>query len=462
MRLRRTLALLAAVTSLGPVTVVSGCEPARLPPRGQVVLHLDTDAPLLRGGPLDPAPLFDRILVEIYEPGAAEPCDGCVRELAADADAMRGGRLSFGFLPPAPRLLGYTARLRLFRSAGRGTPRPESSIELVGYLPAVAEEGVTTLTATFRTEDVGSPRGSLDAPITFDRGARPVSLEGTWPGATVTPCTKEPPDGAVCVTGGAFFMGDPRVPTDEPRTGGAREHLVTLSPFFLDAREITVADVRASGLATLDARGRAIDPLDDARDEFSGACDYTTDVGPWEALPVVCVSWQLARRYCQARGGDLPTEAQLERVAGARGTSLAPWGAREPSCEEAVVARRLPCGDDAGTRDPFGLERRLLPEPAGTGPLDRVELPGGTILDLGANVSEWARDAFQRDDEPCWAEAHLVDPWCDAAATVRSTKGGNLDRLPVDFAQQRRGEGARDSTFHSPRVGFRCAYPAAP
>lgn len=437
------------ITALVSALALGACEDT-LPPEGQVVLHLDTDAPVAPSGDLaEPVALFDRVLVEIFPPGEDEPCGGCTRELPLDASLMRRSRFSFGFLP-RPREQGFRARLRMFRSAGRATPRPESTIELVGYLPAVGEDGITVLTATFRADDVGRPRGTLAQPIVFDRGAPSPSLEGTWPGARVEPCAGEPPPGAVCVPGGAFFMGDPRVTVDRGSVSGAKEHLVALSPYFLDAHEVTVGELRASGLAERDSRGRLVDPVDDWNDELAGKCVYTSEPGAYEDRPVTCVSWALAAKLCAARGGALPTEAELEYVASRRGTRLAPWGDRDPACGEAVVS---PCASE----DAPAIGARTLPSRAGSGALDRIAMAGGEIVDLGANVREWTRDAFARDDEPCWSAALLVDPSCVAPARAeRSTKGGDFAAVPVDYAQARR---ATDASFKLETVGFRCAYP---
>lgn len=445
------------ITALATALALGACDDT-LPPQGQVVLHLDTDAPVAATEDLGiPVALFDRVLVEIFPPGETVPCAECTRELVLDASMMHASRFSFGFVP-RPREQGWRARLRMFRSAGRATPRPESTIELVGYLPAVGEDGVTVLTATFHTDDVGRPRGTLAQPIIFDRGAPSPSAEGTWPAARVEPCTGEPPAGALCVPGGAFFMGDPRVTVDRESIGGAKEHLVVLAPYFLDAHEVTVGEMRASGLVARDSRGRVIDPVDDWDDDLGGTCIYTSEPGAYEGHPVTCVSWTLASKLCEARGGTLPTEAQLEYVASRRGTQLAPWGDRDPSCREAVVARGgPPDGAACDARDPLTLGSRRLPSRAGTGTLDRVAMPAGEIVDLGANVREWTRDAFARDDEPCWRDALLRDPVClDPARKERSTKGGDFAGVPVDYAQARR---ANDASFQLETVGFRCAYP---
>jgi formylglycine-generating enzyme required for sulfatase activity len=450
--------------TIAALSLLLGCRDDTLPPLGQVLVYLDTDAPVRVTSSLrEPAPLFDRVLVEIFPPGSVTPCAECRRELALDADKLEAKSFSFGFIPPA-RVLGYRMRVVLFRGAGLPARR-ESSIELVGFLPAVREEGITEITATLRVQDVGTVRGTLEAPILFDSGAPAVSAAGTWPGAAVKPCTGASPPGAVCVPGGAFFMGDPRVTVVGPLAGGRRERLAVVSPFHLDAHEVTVGELRASKLAVADSRGRVTDPVDDSADEIGGQCDYTAAPGANEELPVVCVSAALAQRFCAARGGDLPTEAELEVVASQRGTTLLPWGSRDPTCSEAAVARSSGANDggaggascsDAG---PLTLGIRTLPARPGSGTLDRVVLEGGTIVDLGANVSERTRDAFQPDDGACWSAALVFDPRCDDdTAKYRSAKGGNLVDVPVELAQARSAVG---STYQPPTLGFRCAYRGA-
>lgn len=441
--------LVRAAALGGLVTVASlACED-RLPPQGQVLVYLDTDAPVAAASSDLGAPLFDRVLVELFAPGESEPCPDCRRELVVDAEKMRARRFSFGFVP-RPRVVGYRAHLILYRSAGGLGPRPASSIALVGYLPAVAEDGIKEVTARFRTDDVGKPRGTMEAPIIFDAGAPGESAVGSWEGARIIDCEGEPPAGSVCVPGGAFFMGDPRVTIDESVTAGAHEHLAVLPPFFLDRREVTVADIRASKLAKLDSRGRALDPIDDLSDELAGRCVYSAAPGPNEDLPVTCVTWELASRYCRAKGGELPSEAELEIVASTRGTTLLPWGDREPACGEAHISG---CAD-AGR---FDLGDRVLPWPPGTGTLDRSVLLGGEVVDLAANVAEWTRDVFQLDDGPCWSASILKPPGCADGDGPRSVKGGDFTARRIPFAQARRGV---DPTFQPPEIGFRCSYPA--
>src|SRR6202044_847618 len=127
--------------------------------------------------------------------------------------------------------------------------------------------------------------------------------------AVRTSCVGTPPDGQVCIPGGAFWMGGGLL-----QGGGetdAIERIVVLSPFFLSAHEVTVSELRAG---KLDMTQIASWSGSLSGDESSDWCTITTSPGPHESLPANCITWQGARDYCLAMGGDLPTEAQLEYV----------------------------------------------------------------------------------------------------------------------------------------------------
>lgn len=458
-----------------------------LPPLGQVLLYVDTDAPLppppgTTRHPDEPAPLFDRMRIDVFPPGARKPCASCSREFGLDREQVEQHHNSFA-VTPTPGRTGYVARLRLFRrSAVRtGEPPPVSTIDSYVALPRVEQEGRVEVTARLLVDDLGTTQGSLESPVEPEPGKLP-SLVGSWPAAARVPCRGKPRAGEACVPGGAFWMGNPLLGVAEDGSDASLTRLVTLSPFFVDLHETTVADFRATGLATLDEQGaHAQDPLEGARANRTLAqegkvpltpsdkpyyCDYAATVDADEtepeALALNCVTWQTARQYCVARGADLPTSAQYEYIAGALESKTYVWGNEGSGLRCADVSLdRSGVGyfydGSRGTCRPQGEAGG--PQPPGSGRLDRLALGEREVVDLAGNVSEWMLDDWNRPSEPCWSgHALMHDPLCmglGADGDLRTTMGGSWITLPVPAASAF----GRDPHQPVPWIGFRCARP---
>lgn len=437
----------AALLVLG--WLVLGCT-SELPPTGQVLLFVTTDAPLPSS--LDGAPgLFDRLRIDIYPSGADEPCTGCTRAFPVERDEVDRGDASVG-IAPEPNESGARARVRLYRSGGTisGEPRPGSTLEAVVAIPEVGDEGVVEVTVTLLTDSVGAPVGSLARPVTPEPGRPAAGLVGTWPGAETVACTTAPAADQVCVPGGAFWMGDPRLDLSAVEDiDGALERLVVLSPFLLDRTEVTVAAFRGSGLAYPLVPGGPSDNPHEADTGIEG-CTYTSAPGENDGRPTSCVSWDLASQYCASVGKVLPTEAQLEMAESNGGLSTFPWGEDAPRCEDAVFAREDECASLGGGAAVVG-----------SGARDRVRFGEGEAVDLAGNVSEWARDAWNREDEPCWGTGLFVDPVCEAWSLVdpmgRTIRGGHYEALELDLRAAVRTRVFNDMLAVSGLVGFRCA-----
>jgi len=435
--------LLLAV--LLPLALACEREHAAPPAIGQLVVWLDTDAPLPTAtplGPMDPAPLFDRVRVDVV-PLDGTSCD-CTREFDVTADSMSAG-VSFGVVPASPS--GATMRVRLFRAAVTldGQPAPDSTIDVTLAVPALDEGTVTDVTVMLATDDVGVPVGA-GTPIALTPGQPDGSHVGTWPGAQRVDCATPPPDGEVCIPGGAYWMGDPSAAgwTDVQTV---HQRLVVLSPFTLDATEVTVAAARAAGV-TPDASwsgNMGLATLD--------YCTFsTTPGGPTDALPVNCIDWNEARAYCLANGKDLPTEAEFEFAAGGGHGEPFSWGVDPPTCTEAVFSRSPDNAPDCLLHgDMHGGAA-----PPGSGSLDALALPTGKVLDLAGNVEEWMRDDWNTDEQPCWSRPGVYDdPLCAAGATEASARGGSWAVTGGLLRAGLRDYG--DKTQWVSFVGFRCA-----
>ena len=255
--------------------------------------------------------------------------------------------------------------------------------------------------------------------------------------------------------GGAYWQGDPGFNTPY-------ERLVALSPFFIDVREVSVAEVRASGLAKLDAAALTADPYLYSADESKNIhwCTYTQRAGDQEDMPVNCITRELAEQVCEKRDATLPTDGQYEFVSGARRGSAFPWGEGDPSCDDAVWGRSY----EADKPAPFRIcaaTKGVGAAKSGSGKLDRLRLGEVEVVDLAGNLTEWVRDTYQTDGEPCKTENPAVDPLCTEPSTVIEGRlavrgspwtdpGGSLLRAS---ARSSTGAGAPQNV----RVGFRCA-----
>jgi formylglycine-generating enzyme required for sulfatase activity len=116
--------------------------------------------------------------------------------------------------------------------------------------------------------------------------------------------------GRVWVEAGPFEMGSEEGDPDEQPV-----HTVTLDGFYIDTFEVTNAHFRQCVEA-----GTCQAPT---------TCDFgepTYEDETKEDHPVVCVSWNQAKTYCEWRDARLPTEAEWEKAARGTDGRTYPWG----------------------------------------------------------------------------------------------------------------------------------------
>ncbi len=437
------------------LAVAPSCAPNELPPLGQIVVHVTTDAPLPPPPGVAPSsdlprPLFDRLDVAIFDPGANEPCTDCTRSFAVDATMVTEGRLTFGVVP-RPGTAGYRARVRLYRGLASATtgPRPASTLETVIALPAVAAEGLTDVTVVLRTDDLARPQGTLDAPLAPLTGWPSPGLVGTWPGARRIACEGPTPEGMACIRGQAFWMGNPRSrDLDEWNVGGGLERIVVVSPFFLDQHEVTVAEMRSSGVA------KSADP----RVAGVSDCTFTATPDRFDQHAVTCLTRERASAFCAKRDARLPTEAEFELAASGENGSSYVWGEDLPTCEEVVFARKVERGLNA-FRSCAHVGRG--PEPVASGPRDVLTTADGDVHDLAAGVAEWVADVWSGDRGACWGMGVFVDPLCTQDRSEEPTsvtfRGGGWDAQAGQLRASVRWRIENGADYVVPNVGFRCA-----
>ncbi len=203
--------------------------------------------------------------------------------------------------------------------------------------------------------------------------------------ALLAGCAAGPDVDWVKIPGGRFHMGADDGPADsKPR------HLVEVRPFQL-ARTLTTK----SQYARCVKAGRCEAP----------GCQWPVANGA-ENHPVVCVSWDDARRYAEWAGGRLPSEAEWEYAARGAGEEWTfPWGEAAPTCE---LARVSGCG--------------------GHGAAPVCATPkGNTVLglcDMAGEVWQWTADGYHRSYEGAPADGSA---WQDPYSKARVNRGGSWD-----------------------------------
>lgn len=456
-----------ALLSLGlglACVVAPACASRELPPKGQVVLYVDTDAMVREptGTKPDPtllSPMVDRARFEVLEGG--KPLANNTRDVPIDAQMLRDRRLSFGVVPP-PHATDITVRVRLFRAdrVFGAAPEPGVTLDTTVTLPPVADEGIVEANVLLRTDDFGLVLG----PIPAAPGAVARSVVSSWRGGKRAACTNAAAPGETCVPGASFFFGNPQFRGRVPTNDIFDERLAFVSPFFLDESEVTVASFRA---VWPKLEGNVPEPLAQApgNNEF---CTWTTEPSAvTDARALNCVTWDTAEAYCEALGKTLPTEAEFELVTSGAGEEWAfPWGNDEPDCFDSVWGTGgIPTATvDAvkrGADDCRATRQTAGPLQPGQGQSDTI----GTIQDLGGNVGEWMKDVWARPTDPFWASVRPivdptnVDPDPVDGPTIRPTRGGDWASTALTTRAGFRRQ--RDRTQTSSLIGFRCARPGS-
>jgi len=232
------------------------------------------------------------------------------------------------------------------------------------------------------------------------------------------------------------------------------QRLVVVTPFFLDATEVTVGRYTPTAMGVITPWSGDLNG--DAQADF---CTWNSARDRAD-LPTNCVSWAAARAHCQAHGADLPTEAQFEYAQSGLRSSDYVWGNASPECDDAVWGRgRGGLGFPNGARACRDSDDIGGVAPPGTGARDRLQpSTGGEVVDLAGNVAEWTFDVYQPSDNECWPEGIVHDPVCHTTgqtATYYSIRGGSWAGFSANLRAALRS--ARSAISADPAVGFRCA-----
>lgn len=420
-----------------PLVALSlSCAQDAPPPPGQLIVWVDTDAPLVRGSslasadPLATSGLFDRLRIEVLDANGEALCADCARDFVVTQEALDAEQISFGVRLASPSAAKIRARLFPARAARGDEPVASATIDRIFAVPAHGAEGRVDATLFLAFDDVGKTSAGGEPPAAI--AGRRLSGKRALP-AVRPSCTSAPLPGEVCVPGGAYWAGGTLVeflPDESLRP-------IVLRPFFLDAHEVTVSELRDAGVAERHMPRRYAD---------DAACTFTDESDHFDLLPVTCVDFYVAEAYCAARGASLPTVAQLEYVrSGLRGDPYV-WGVDPPTCDDAVWSRSGAWDGCAALGDG--------PLQAGTGARDRLTLPGGTIFDLAGNVAELLGDQLSRS---CRLPGVAYDPVCVADSSVYAYSAGSFRSSKTELLAGVRTLVEEPRAEIQPHVGFRCA-----
>jgi formylglycine-generating enzyme required for sulfatase activity len=240
----------------------------------------------------------------------------------------------------------------------------------------------------------------------------------------------------VYVTPGTFQMGglDPRAASDEKPV-----HKVEMKAYWIDKVEVTNA------MFLLCVQDGTCSPPQSTSSESHPSYFNNAEYNDY---PVVNVTWDSARQYCEWAGRRLPTEAEWEYAARGNTVNSYPWGEDMPDDTRANFNYMLSDTNLVGSY------------PAGASPFG--------ALDMAGNVFEWTNDYY---DSKYYASGPSINPTGPELRTAyfnRVARGGSYADPEVDLRVSKRasvlgpnfdaefGNTAYLGAF-SPRIGFRCA-----
>ncbi len=292
-----------------------------------------------------------------------------------------------------------------FLPLASATPEPPVATRFISFTPALPS-AVPVETAT----------AFLALPPTYPA----LPTQTLKPIYNLIPPTPTAAPAMVFIPPGTFVMGnDAGNPDEKPA------HTVILDAFYLDQYEVT----NRRYAACID-NGICKPPKD--FDRLKTYSDY----------PVVKVSWDMAKTYCEWRGARLPTEAEWEKAArGGLEGRLYPWGTETPVCVEKAQngARFKDCQKNSPTS--FG-----------------AYAPNGyQLYDMVGNVWEWVSDWYDRE---AYAQTPLNarNPQGPASGQSHVVRGGGWASLDLNLARR---NFALPET-QDDEIGFRCARSAQP
>ena len=294
------------------------------------------------------------------------------------------------------------------------------------------------------------------------------------------------PIGMVYVPPGTFIMG--QADEDVANTQISFNKQITVGGFFMDQTEITNNEYRQfvyaavtgdeAGVGEYEEGEAVLDPPEgyDVEDFYPDTTvwvrDFTHHLGDpllvyyfshpaFDDYPVVGVSWEAARFFCQWRTNHLndyradrglfpmpnfrlPTEAEWEYAArGGRKLTKYPWGSPYISNKLGCFLANFKSGRGNYISDGYAY----------TAPVGKFFSNQFDLYDMSGNASEWCEDAFSEVSQVLVWDMNPV--YIDDDEPRKVIRGGSWKDISYFLETGTRSFEHKDSARSS--IGFRCA-----
>ena len=228
----------------------------------------------------------------------------------------------------------------------------------------------------------------------------------------------------VLVSAGTFTMGSPDregSPSEHP------QHTVNLDAFYIDQYEVTV-----------ERYSRFLSQTNRAKSKYWNQVELKRD----GQKPVMGITWDDAKAYCEWAGKRLPTEAEWEKAARGTDKRTYPWGASTPNSSTANFGK------------PYALKKVYAEKLKAVGSYELGKSPY-EAYDMAGNVWEWVADWY---DTNYYKDSPRKNPRGPSSGEYRVIRGGS-------WFYATWGLRAASRLFVRPSVrlndfGFRCAQDA--
>ena len=203
-------------------------------------------------------------------------------------------------------------------------------------------------------------------------------------------------------------------------------HTVFLDAYYIDKYEVTNAlykDCVQAGVC--------------APPEFNNSYLRPTYYGDprYDDYPVIGVTWDMAKAYCEWRGARLLTEAEWEKAARGTDSRMYPWG-------NSIDQTRANYNNNADLNY-MGDTSKVDAYPSGVSPYG--------AFDMAGDVWEWVADIY---DANYYAASPLANPLGPTSGPYRVIRGGSWDSNGMSLRTSRRSW--NDPSSANIYIGFRC------